>query len=80
MPEQKETTPERCTCHPDEAPVPCQHKYAFSDCKRAEAEDIAELCDMLAYSADRMQNSYSETATIARRARDVIRSLLQARA
>jgi hypothetical protein len=24
-----------CTCHPDEAPVPCQHKYAFSECERA---------------------------------------------
>jgi hypothetical protein len=21
-----------CTCHPSEAPVPCQHKYVFSEC------------------------------------------------
>jgi DNA modification methylase len=24
-----------CTCHPSEAPVPCQHKYAFSECVAA---------------------------------------------
>lgn len=24
-----------CTCHPSEAPVPCQHKYAFSECVKA---------------------------------------------
>jgi hypothetical protein len=24
-----------CTCHPSEAPVPCQHKYAFSECRAA---------------------------------------------
>lgn len=24
-----------CTCHPDEAPIPCQHKYAFSECAEA---------------------------------------------
>jgi hypothetical protein len=24
-----------CTCHPSEAPQPCQHKYAFSECRRA---------------------------------------------
>jgi hypothetical protein len=22
----------KCTCHPSEAPQPCQHKYAFSEC------------------------------------------------
>lgn len=22
-----------CTCHPDEAPVPCQKRYAFSECQ-----------------------------------------------
>ena len=24
-----------CTCHPSEAPVPCQRKYAFSECMTA---------------------------------------------
>lgn len=24
-----------CTCHPDEAPKPCQHKYALGDCMAA---------------------------------------------
>lgn len=24
---------DRCTCHPDEAPVPCAEKYTFSECK-----------------------------------------------
>jgi hypothetical protein len=24
-----------CTCHPDDAPVPCQRKYALSECLRA---------------------------------------------
>jgi hypothetical protein len=24
--------PRNCTCHPDEAPIPCQHKCAFSEC------------------------------------------------
>lgn len=27
--------PQSCTCYPDEAPVPCQRKYAFSECKAA---------------------------------------------
>lgn len=27
-----------CTCHPSEAPVPCQHKYAFSECVEAAAD------------------------------------------
>lgn len=40
------------------------------------AEEVASLCDILARSADRMTNSYSETASIARRARDAIRFLL----
>jgi hypothetical protein len=21
-----------CTCHPDEAPIPCQEKYALTEC------------------------------------------------
>lgn len=25
----------QCTCHPDEAPVPCERKYAYSECKAA---------------------------------------------
>jgi hypothetical protein len=25
----------RCTCHPDDAPVPCHHKYALHDCLRS---------------------------------------------
>lgn len=40
------------------------------------AEEVADLCDTLARSADHMTNSYSETASIARRARDAIRYLL----
>jgi hypothetical protein len=24
-----------CTCHPDDAPVPCQRKYALTDCLNA---------------------------------------------
>lgn len=24
-----------CTCHPDDRPEPCQHKYALGDCLRA---------------------------------------------
>jgi hypothetical protein len=24
-----------CTCHPDERPEPCEHKYAFRDCWRS---------------------------------------------
>ena len=27
--------PRACTCHPDEAPVPCQGKYAFGECRAA---------------------------------------------
>ena len=30
-----------CTCHPDEAPKPCQKRYAFSECQAAER--IAQL-------------------------------------
>ena len=33
-----------CTCHPDDAPTPCQHKYATGDCiaSAACAAGIAE--------------------------------------
>ena len=32
----QELTPyEKCTCHPDEAPVPCQRLYALSECQKA---------------------------------------------
>lgn len=24
-----------CTCHPSEAPQPCQHRFAYSECRRA---------------------------------------------
>lgn len=24
-----------CTCHPDDAPIPCEHKFAASECWRA---------------------------------------------
>jgi hypothetical protein len=24
-----------CTCHPSEAPIPCPHKYAYSECVAA---------------------------------------------
>ena len=27
-----------CTCHPSEAPVPCRHKHALSECVAAAAE------------------------------------------
>lgn len=27
-----------CTCYPTEAPIPCQHKYAFEDCWAAALE------------------------------------------
>jgi hypothetical protein len=27
-----QTTTRPCTCHPSEAPIPCQHKYALSEC------------------------------------------------
>jgi hypothetical protein len=27
--------PRNCTCHPSEAPVPCERKYAFSECLAA---------------------------------------------
>ena len=30
-----ETEPRSCTCHPDERPPVCQHRYAFSECKAA---------------------------------------------
>jgi hypothetical protein len=32
-----------CTCHPDEAPVPCPHKYAFGECVKAAA--LAEAAE-----------------------------------
>lgn len=28
-----------CTCHPDEAPVPCAHHYALSECLAANVEE-----------------------------------------
>jgi hypothetical protein len=36
--------PRSCTCHPDEAPVPCQHQYAYRACRErallCAAEDV----------------------------------------
>jgi hypothetical protein len=34
-----------CTCHPSEAPVPCQHKYAFTECLIASLLDRAERAE-----------------------------------
>lgn len=37
-----------CTCHPQDAPHPCQHKYALSKCwaaKMREAEPLAKYPD-----------------------------------
>jgi hypothetical protein len=46
-----------CTCHPDEAPKPCQHKYALSECVKAagnaapphpdSAREMALCCDCM---------------------------------
>ncbi len=38
--------PRQCTCHPDEAPTPCEHHYAFRDC--ADAAEERYLREMLA--------------------------------
>jgi hypothetical protein len=35
-----------CTCHPDEAPVPCPHKYALSECRNADPRATA-LTDLV---------------------------------
>lgn len=40
-----QTTDKPCTCHPDEAPVPCQHKYAFSECVAAYEASSAGQCE-----------------------------------
>ena len=29
-----------CACHPDEAPKPCQKRYAFSECQAARIEQL----------------------------------------
>lgn len=31
-----------CTCHPSEAIVPCQRRYAFSECKAAAKGEMTE--------------------------------------
>lgn len=37
-----------CTCHPSEAPTPCAHQYALSECLRAAALlDIGAAMDRL---------------------------------
>jgi hypothetical protein len=38
--------PRSCTCHPDDAPVPCQRGYALSVCKARAAlrEKVATIC------------------------------------
>lgn len=41
------------------------------------ADEVADLCDLLARAADRGDISYSETAAIARRASDCIRFMLK---
>ncbi len=42
-----------CTCHPDEAPKPCQKRYAFSECQADRIEQLeAALRDII-------QDSYS---------------------
>lgn len=31
----KDAPPRGCSCHPSEAPVPCQRRHAYSDCREA---------------------------------------------
>lgn len=40
-----------CTCHPDEAPLPCQRKYALSECLRASALSGGAAGDQLGTEA-----------------------------
>ena len=48
-----ETTPQNCTCHPNERPVPCQHKYAASEClASANASILPERCEIHARKMD----------------------------
>lgn len=45
--EKSEPAPRSCTCHPSEAPVPCQRKYALTDCLiSASAAENARLLEL----------------------------------
>lgn len=41
-----EADAKRCTCHPDEAPSPCQRRHALRDCR------IADVARRIRYAAD----------------------------
>ena len=43
-----------CTCHPDEAPTPCERRYAYSEC--AAASEIRQECG----SQDLHEGIYAE--------------------
>jgi hypothetical protein len=45
-----------CTCHPSEAPVPCQRKYAFSECVGAAAD--AEVARIMAMTGEELRADY----------------------
>ena len=45
-----------CTCHPGEAPVPCQHHYAFSECRR---QALIEQAVRAVWSVNALKGIYS---------------------
>jgi hypothetical protein len=57
-----------CSCHPIEAPVPCQEKYALSDCERSARieELLAEAARQIAYLHEKFQETGSGNAVLAR--------------
>ena len=68
-----------CTCHPDEAPKPCQKRYAFSECQAADRIEQLEaaLRGIKWRSADRDNMEFAATITYSQM--DAIRAALEER-
>ena len=63
--------PRLCTCYPGEAPVPCQHKYAFSDCLKAQKAAYQSAFNYLGHLLDVLYPGIELTPTLMERCTQV---------
>ena len=53
-----------CTCHPDEAPKPCQKRYAFSECQADRIEQLEAALRPLACTCEGKQAAYCSRSEV----------------
>ena len=58
MSKNQTTDTRNCTCHPREAPNPCQHKYALSECLTAAAQTTQELVDLISLAIQEVDDQH----------------------